>query len=392
MIKRDLSAGLQEVSKTFRVVALLGPRQSGKTTLAQITFPQHRYVSLEDLDTRDFAKRDPRGFLASLDNTFGIILDEIQHVPELLSYIQTQVDREKKPGYFILTGSQNFLVNKAITQTLAGRMAILTLLPFSIQELKEAKLLPDKVEQLMFKGGYPPVYTEEHKHAVWFSGYKHGYIERDVRDLTQVHDLATFMHFMELCAGRVGQLLNLTSLSNDCGISVNTVKSWLSILEASYIIFLLRPYHANLGKQLTKMPKLYFYDTGLAASLLKIESPEQLMSHYARGGLMESLMISDIYKTAYNELREPHIFFWRDTFGHEIDCLIERAGKLFPIEIKSGMTIHADFFDNLEYFCTATKTPANQAFLVYTGTERQHRSLGQVLPWFDIPEIPSTSK
>lgn len=383
IIKRALLPHLLEDAKTNPVLAILGPRQSGKTTLARAAFSEHTYISLEDLDNRAFAKTDPRGFLKKYKNDAGLILDEVQHVPDIISYIQTDVDLNYKPGYYVLTGSQNFLLNETITQSLAGRVSLHTLLPLSIEELKAAQLLPS-YEQLMYSGCYPILYSRDEKPHKWYRDYILTYVERDVRTLTTIGDLDTFQRFMQLCAGRIGQLVNLTSLGNDCGISYNTAKAWLSVLQASYIIFFLQPHSNNLGKRVIKSPKLYFYDTGLACSLLGIENKEQLVSHYLRGGLFEALIISDLFKEAFNTDRKPNIYFWRDKTGHEVDCIIERGMNLYPVEIKAGMTINQDYFDNLSFWNEQAEADPENGFVVYGGTETQERSLGTIVSWSNL--------
>ncbi len=382
MISRKLAPVLLLYAKEFPVVALLGPRQSGKTTLAQAIFSNHRYVSLESLQEREFAQRDPRGFLQEYTNENGIILDEIQHVPDLLSYIQVQVDEQKKPGYFILTGSQNFLVNEVISQSLAGRVAILTLLPLSISELQTVNLLPEKIETVLYRGSYPSLYASlTITPFMWYPNYIQTYLERDVRDLKHVIDLSTFKRFIQLCAGRIGQTLNIASLASDCGISQITAKGWISLLEASYIIFLLQPHYKNFSKRLIKTPKLYFYDTGLACSLLGIESQEQLAMHYLRGGLFESFVIAEFFKDYYNAGRVPRLYFWRDNHGHEIDCIVEQALTLIPVEIKSGKTVTTDFFENIHYWKQLAGDQASNGFIIYAGDNGQRRTDITVLNW-----------
>jgi len=375
-----MAAYLKEIAQKMPVVAIVGPRQSGKTTLAQETFKKHTYLSLEDLKIREFAQKDSDLFFQKYHNDHGIILDEIQEAPQLLSYIQTYADKYKKKGYFILTGSQNFLVNEAITQSLAGRVAIFTLLPLSIPELKKAKLLPTTVEECIWKGQYPRIYADKLNPTNWYPTYIRTYIERDVRSIRNITSLSTFQRFIGLCAGRIGQLLNITSLANDCGITVSTAKSWLSLLEASYIIFLLQPYHTNVGKRLVKSPKLYFYDTGLACSVLGIESTQDLFNHYLRGGLFESLIISELYKQRYNEGLPPRLYFWRDKMGHEIDCLKVSANTIVPIEIKAGKTISQDYFKGLNYW-NKTLNKKSNGFVIYAGEDNQKRSGGNVINW-----------
>lgn len=380
IIKRTMSADIIEAAKYFPVVALLGPRQSGKTTLAQQTFSHHTYVNFEDAHIRAFAESDPHGFLKEYRNEYGIIIDEFQNAPDFLSYIQLDVDKNKQPGYFILTGSQNFLMNQAITQTLAGRISIHTLLPLSITELKKSELLPTDVEILLQRGSYPALWAKQIPSERWYPSYIQTYLERDVRQLQAVENLNLFQKFVQLCAGRIGQVLNYTALGNDCGISDMTVRRWLSILEASYIIFLLRPHHENFNKRLTKSPKIYFYDTGIVCSLLRI-SPEQVATHYLKGSLFENLIIADFYKQYYNKGIIPHIYFWRDQTGHEVDCLLDEGFVVKPIEIKAAQTISHSFFTNLSYWNDLAQADPKNSYLIYTGTEDQHRSKGTVLTW-----------
>lgn len=387
LLNRSIRLILEKIAQEFPVVAIMGPLGAGKSTLAQMAFEQHRYVSLEDLDLRLQAETDPRGFLDHYQNSFGIILDEIQHVPGLLSYIQTKVDREKQPGYFILTGSQNFLVNQAVSQTLAGRMAILTLLPLTIDELQASGKLPNSLEALVYQGCYPGLYEAERMISVWYSSYITSYIERDVRQVTKVGDLAVFKLFLRLCAGRIGQLLNVSSLANDCGISYQTAQNWLSLLEASYIIKLLQPHYKNFSKRLIKQPKIYFYDTGLACALLGIESPDQVVSHYLRGGLVENLIIMDLHKQCYNLAREPQIYFWRDNHGSEIDCLLEKGVRLVPVEIKAGKTLNLDFFKTLGYWSELAGQSPQDGFVVYGGDENKQLSHGRAIGWRSVHQV-----
>jgi len=381
LIKRALEDKVLEAASEFPVIAIVGPRQSGKTTLSQITFPKHRYISLEDYDIRTLAQTDPRKFLSEYPTEFGIILDEIQHVPELLSYMQTIVDREKKNGYFIVTGSQNFLVDEVITQTLAGRMAVLTLLPLSISELENSDLLPAKIETLVYKGSYPRVYAADVSVDRLYANYIRLYVERDVRQIKNVSDLRMFQKFMRLCAGRIGQVLNLTSLGNDCGINHSTAKAWISLLETSYVVFLLYPYYKNFGKRLIKSPKLYFIDTGIACSLLKIRSAQELSDHYLRGGLTESLIISDFLKQQHNLDQQPSLYFWRDNTGNEIDCIIDESKYPISVEIKAGKTVAPDFFKEINYWNRITNNPQAPKYLVYGGTENQSWPQAKVLSW-----------
>jgi len=386
-IKRTITSQVKQAAKEFPVIAIVGPRQSGKTTLAQTEFAQHAYISLEDYDIRELAKSDPRTFLQEYPSKKGIILDEIQHAPELLSYIQTIVDRDKKNGFFIVTGSQNFLVDQAITQTLAGRMAILTLLPLSIGELKKAGVLPKKIDTLIYNGCYPKAYAEKVTISRLYKNYLRAYVERDVRQVRNVADLSVFQKFMQLCAGRIGQILNMTSLGNDCGINHATVKSWLSILEASYVIYLLYPYYKNFGKRVIKAPKIYFYDTGLACSLLKINSSKDLLQHYLRGGLVESVIILDFLKQQYNLDQQPSLYFWRDKTGNEVDCIIERAQGQIPVEIKAGKTVAQDYFKGLNYWQETIKEKNAKSYLVYGGDKNQKWAQGSVISWNSVGDF-----
>lgn len=391
MIKRELTEHLIEAGKQFPVVAVLGPRQSGKTTLVQMTFANHRYISLEDLDMRELANADPRRFLQDFPTDAGLILDEIQHAPSLLSYIQTIVDREKRNGFFIVTGSQNLLVDEAVTQTLAGRIALLTLYPLSLQELENASLLPEKIEEVIFKGSYPRIYAEDLSPEKVYSNYIRTYIERDVRTIKNITDLITFQKFVQLCAGRTGQILNLSSLGNDCGIDHKTASAWISILEASYIIFLLYPYYKNFGKRLIKSPKLYFVDTGIACSLLRIRSHEELIEHYLRGNLIESFIISDLFKQYYNNDQHPYLYFWRDIQGNEIDCIIDNASTITPIEIKSGKTPSSHYFDQLQSWQQLTKS-LSENIVIYAGKEDQRWPAGNLISWQSAGKIIKMQK
>ncbi len=386
VFRREATESILNGAQYFPVVAILGPRQSGKTTLAQTIFSTHSYVSLEDPDIRAAAHNDPRTFLIANSNKNGIIIDEFQYVPDLLSYIQTIVDREQRPGFFILTGSQNFLMNQAITQSLAGRVSIHTLLPLSIHELKDYALLPPHVEEMLYQGCYPAIYAKNVPPDLLYKNYLQTYVERDVRELAQIGDLVTFQTFITLCAARVGQLLNVTALGNECGISDATAKRWLSILQASYIIVLLRPYHTSFGKRLVKTPKLYFYDTGLACNLLKIKK-EELATHPNRGNLFESLVISELLKWYYNRGQTPNIYFWRDKVGHEVDCIIEEGQRLTPVEIKAGRTTSPRFFEGIEYWNEIAGKEQAEGFVVFGGDEKQVRVYSNLVSWQSTSQV-----
>jgi hypothetical protein len=347
------------------------------------------YVTLEDLDMRAAAKQDPRTFLLANRNEYGTIIDEFQYVPELLSYIQTIVDQEQKNGFFILTGSQNFLMNSAITQSLAGRVSIHTLLPLSIQELRENNILDEEIEPVLYKGLYPAVYTKHIPPEQVYKNYLQTYIERDVRQLAQVGDLTIFQTFITLCAARSGQLLNLASLANECRISEPTAKRWISILQASYIVFLLYPHHTNFGKRLVKTPKIYFYDTGLVCYLLRIKEHD-IALHPTKGGLFESCMITEIIKWFYNHGKIPNLYFWQDKTGHEIDCLVEEGSTIIPIEMKAGRTTSSQFFQGLSYWNALAQKNENNGYVVYGGSAGQSRGSNQVVSWQNVDTILKT--
>ncbi len=379
MIKRIAEARLIKLAKIFRSVAVVGPRQSGKTTLCRAVFSQKPYISLENPDTLEFATADPRGFLSQYKN--GAILDEVQRAPHIFSYLQQVLDETKKKGLFILTGSNNFLLQENITQTLSGRIAYLQLLPLSLQELKAGKKLKPAYNLHILQGGYPEVIAKKINPADWYAGYITTYVERDVRQLKNISNLAQFTKLLRLCAGRTGQILNLTSLSNDCGIDQKTVAAWLSILQSSYIIYLLKPYHGNFNKRVIKTPKLYFYDTGVACSLLGINHAKQITTHAAKGPLFENMIVSELLKERFNAGAADNLYYWRDKTGNEVDVVIDNAGKLTTMELKAGETISSDYFKGLDYF-TAINTNKVQQMLVYGGTQEQKRSNGIIIkPW-----------
>ena len=385
MIKRALEEKILQLAEKFPVVSVTGPRQSGKTTLIKSLFPGYRYESLEEPDIRLVAESDPRRFLES---DTKIIIDEIQRVPQLFSYIQTITDNKKINGQFIISGSQSFLLNQHISQSLAGRVAILNLLPLSLSELVNHGISIDPYEKLIFKGFYPRLYDQEIDPGDFFPNYIQTYIERDVRMLQNVHNLTLFVRFLKLCAGRTGQLLNLNSLANDCGISVNTAKSWISVLETSFIIFLLQPHYRNFNKRIVKTPKLYFFDTGLACSLLEIRAENQLSTHYLRGSLFENLILAELIKKRFNRGLRNNCFFWRDNKGVEIDCIIENGNKLIPLEIKSAATYNKDFFKNLNYWNKLSENSIENSFLIYGGDSSIDTKEGKLLRWSDIDEVP----
>ncbi|HEY5123311.1 MAG TPA: ATP-binding protein, partial [Ignavibacteria bacterium] len=345
MVKREISERLLMLSEKIPILTITGPRQSGKTTLARNVFPKYRYISLENPDNLDFALSDPKGFL----NTYGqkIIIDEAQYAPNLFSYIQTTVDEKKINGSYILTGSQNFLLHEKISQSLAGRVIIFNLLPFSYDELRNTKYKINKLSELIVKGFYPRIYDSGLNSSDWYPSYIQTYLERDVRQIINVGDINTFRNFLRICAGRSGQVLNLSSIGNDLGISYQTVKKWLSVLEQSYIVYFLQPYYKNFNKRIIKSPKLYFYDTGLVCSLLGINSPESYELHFLKGNIFETFVISEFLKNKFNTGSNNELYFWRDSNGNEIDCIISHGLNLKAIEIKSGETIKSEFFKTL---------------------------------------------
>ncbi len=379
MIPRQAAPVLQKLALGYPILAITGPRQAGKTTLAQTTFPDKRYLSLEDPDQRAFAEEDPRAFLARLPQ--GAILDEAQRCPALFSYLQTRVDAEKKMGQFVLTGSQQFGLLSNITQTLAGRVGMVQLLPFSLQEMQLGELAIHDLDDLMWRGMYPPVHDRQLAPEQWFANYLVTYVERDVRQLIEVQNLSLFQRFIKLCAARCGQLLNLSSLASDCGVSHKTVRAWISVLEASYVVFLLQPHHQNFGKRLVKTPKLYFVDTGLAAFLLGIRDPQHLSIHSARGALFENFVISELLKRRYNQGLPSNLFFWRNNAGVEVDLLIEQGEQLIPVEIKSGQTFTSDFLVGLQKWRRLAGETCLAPRLVYGGEENMTRNGVLVQSW-----------
>jgi predicted AAA+ superfamily ATPase len=378
MIERIAKIKLSQLAKKFKAVAVTGARQSGKTTLVKQVFKNKPYVSLENPDTRNFALTDPRGFLQTYPK--GAILDEVQRVPELFSYLQEVLDNTKNKGLFILTGSNNFLLQQNISQTLAGRVGYLNLLPFSIKELSASKKLPKTDDELMLKGFYPPIYDQKIPFMDWCPNYIRTYIERDVRQLKGVSDLIVFERLLRLLAGRNAQELNNSSLAVEVGVDVKTIQSWIGILENSYIIYLLKPHYKNFNKTIVKRPKLYFYDTALVCSLLGIRDKNQLSTHPLRGSIFEGMVVTELIKNRTNAGLPVNLYYWRDKTGHEIDVIIDEAGRLTPIEIKSGKTINSEFFKNINYWKTISGE--QKSVLLYGGEQKQNRSnKTEVLNW-----------
>jgi uncharacterized protein len=389
MIKRTLESRLKEIAGYYPVVLVTGPRQSGKSTLCRMTYPQHRYVSLEALDVRDFARNDPRGFLA--EYSYDVIIDEVQHVPELLNYLQSNVDENPEPGRFILTGSQHFGLSQSVSQSLAGRCGILVLLPPSLEELQKFSNAPRDLFTLLWQGAYPRIYDRNIPAHQWLADYASTYVQRDVRQVLNVSDLQSFSGFLKLCAGRTGQELNLSNLGGDAGVTHNTARSWVSVLEASWIIHRLPAWHANIRKQVVKSPKLNFLDSGLVCYLLGIREPEQLKLHPLRGAVFESWVVSEIYKSLAHRGTQPNLFHYREVRGPEIDLILEQGDKLAGVEIKSGSTINQDFFKNLKLFSHRLKDAEHKkkvkCYVVYSGESAQRRSDAHVLPWNNVSQI-----
>ncbi len=386
MIPRALSPIILEDSGHYSVIGLLGPRQSGKTTLARNLFPEKRYLNLEDPEQRAFAADDPRGFLA--DRGHGIIIDEFQRVPDLLSYIQTITDEEKVAGQFILTGSQNFLMMEQISQSLAGRISIFTLLPLSLAELGGLQREDASLSDVLFHGFFPKLYAEKMDPGRYYQNYVRTYLERDVRLLKNIGDLSLFRDFLLLCAGRTGQIVNYSSIGDDLGISHNTVKSWMTVLETSNLIYRLRPFYKNFSKQIVKSPKIYFCDSGLLCYLLGIENPDSITRHFLKGGIFENFVIGEFLKHRYNRGGEANFYFWRDKSGHEVDLLFEEGLSRKIIEMKAGRTISGDFFKGLDFYGGIDpRCPPENRYVVYGGNENQDRSRGRVRGWKGLADI-----
>ncbi len=381
MIPRQATHTLKKLAGQYKIVAVTGPRQSGKTTLVRHLFGHYTYVNLENIDLRTYAEEDPRGFLQQYGR--NTILDEAQRVPTLFSYLQQQVDEDKQAGQYILTGSNNFLLQENISQSLAGRIGYLHLLPLTLTEVPQLTQKP--VEQAIFKGFYPPLYDQVFDISQWYGNYISTYVERDVRQIKNITRLDAFGRFLKLTAGRIGQLLNLHNLAIESGVDSKTIQSWLGILESSFIVYRLAPFHKNFNKRVVKTPKLYFYDTGLACSLLSISSSQQLESHPLRGNLFENFCISEFLKDRFNQGKRSNFYFWRDNTGHEIDLVIEQGNQPTAVEIKSGKTITNEFFKGLQFWQKLTGN--SQRAIVYGGDLEQKRSDQiRVISWKNISQ------
>jgi predicted AAA+ superfamily ATPase len=379
-IYRDITSLLEVFANSFRSVLIVGPRQSGKTTLAKFTFPDKPYVSLENPDERELAFQDPRAFLNRYPN--GAILDEVQRAPLLLNYLQEILDNTEDDGLFVLTGSNNILLQDHITQTLAGRIGVLDLLPLSYNEIHKQVPTSD-IMDLIVHGFYPEVIAKKRNPSVWYASYIRTYVERDVRQIKQIEDGLLFQKFLRLCAGRIGQQLNVAALSNACGINVRTTQSWISILESTYIVRLLQPFHENYNKRIVKSPKLYFCDTGLACALLNIKTTNELQLSHFRGALVENFIIMEFLKNSLNFQSGEHFFYWRDNNGVEIDLIKQNAAEMLPIEIKSAQTYTKDFSSNLKKFMSYSNL--DKGLVIYDGDQSFEGSDGvNVSNWRNI--------
>lgn len=384
MFSRIISTDLKRLSTQYPVVTMTGPRQSGKTTLCQAIFPHHQYINLETLSTREFANNDPLGFLAQIKG--GVILDEIQRAPNLTSYIQPIVDAENKPGRFILTGSQQFEITQTINQSLAGRTAVLKLLPLSYSELytNDSK---KNLSDILYAGFYPRIFDKQLNPTEALSFYLSTYVERDIRSLLHIKDLSTFERFLKICATQIGQLLNYTTIANDCGIDQKTVKSWLSVLEASYILFQVQPHYEHFRKRLTKSSKLFFYDVGLAAYLLGISNAEHMQTHPLKGLLFENFIVTELVKNRFNHIKDSNIYFFRDHVGNEVDVILDYGNTLLSVEIKSAETIHADFFKGLYFYQNLAGNKNTKRFLIYAGKESYEMHGIKIYSYHDLDQF-----
>lgn len=380
-LDRTIAATFRERLGQFPVVAVTGIRQAGKTTLVRHLLPDWDYVTLEDLDQRRFALEDPRGFLA--EHPGRTVLDEFQRVPALTSYLQGVVDRTSSPGQYVLTGSQSYLLQEQVSQSLAGRVALLVLLPFSLAE-GQHKPASQGLDDVLFRGGFPAVVAQDLPPAPWYSSYIATYVERDVRQILAVRDQVQFQSFLKLVAARVGQFLNLASLASDAAISVPTARQWLSVLEAGHVVQRVAPWFQNTGKRLVKTPKVYFTDTGLLCRLLELEAPGDLARHPQRGAVFENWVLTEILKAWHHRGEDPPVWFWRDTEGHEVDFVVQRAGRLHPVEVKAGTTVQPDFFRGLRYLAGQDAT-VTDGLVVFGGDARQTRQGLAAVPWRDLP-------
>lgn len=384
MYTRNLQSEVIRLAKQYPVVTITGPRQAGKTTLCQTAFPDYDYVNLEELNVRDFANQDPKGFLAQYPGK--VIFDEIQRAPDLTSYIQVIVDKTNASGQYILTGSQQFELGNTINQSLAGRTAMVTLLPLAFNELYSD---PSKVElaDLLYTGFYPRIFNKNLNPTEALGFYLSTYVERDIRSLINIKDLSAFERFLKICATQIGQLVNYSIFANDCGIDQKTVKAWFSVLEASYIIFQIQPHYQHFRKRLTKSSKLYFHDVGFASYLLGISDPQHVMSHPMRGLLFENFIVTEFIKNRYNSIRDQNIYFYRDHAGNEVDLILDYGAELYSVEVKSAATFNYDFLKGLEFYKELSKEKNTKRFLVYAGDRSYATNDVQVYSYKDLKKL-----
>jgi len=381
MVDREIENEIQILKNEFPIIAILGPRQSGKTTLSRKIFSDYEYISLEDIDHREFAQNDPRGFLLRYEK--NIIFDEIQRVPELISYLQTHADRQKENGKIIITGSHNFLLMEQISQSLAGRVGISKLLPFTYKEIEKSLI---GLNELLYTGMYPRIYDQDIRPEVFYKNYISTYVEKDVRQIKRITNLDNFMKFLRILAGRTGQELNLSSISEECGLSHNTVKEWISVLEASFIVFKINPYYNNYKKRIVKNPKIYFMDTGLVCNLLGIRKKEEIDYHFLKGNIFETFVVNELIKYNFNYGEKFQLYFWRDNHKKELDLIMDIGVKNYGIEIKSSHTIHEKYFDGLKYWVALSGSEPESMFLIYGGEQNIIRNKINVVGWKSIKE------
>lgn len=382
MYKRDLEPFLKKISSKYPILTLVGPRQSGKSTLARLAFPDYQHVSLEDIDYRELAKNDPRAFLKRFSDQ--VIIDEIQRAPDLISYLQTHVDQPNTNFKFVLTGSNHLLLMEQISQSLAGRTFIAKLLPFSFNEIKKAPVFGKALDTIMYTGGYPRIYDKKLEASQWLEQYFQTYVEKDVRKILNIKDLELFERFLRLCAARAGNILDLSSLGNDCGITQPTARAWLSVLKASFVCLTLEPHFKNFNKRIIKSPKIYFYDTGLLCFLLKIQNAEELEFHALRGAIFENFIITEKIKSFWNRGQEHSFYFWRDSNGNEVDLVQDKGTHLEPFEIKSAQTFSQNFFKNLNYFQKLQNLPEIHGTCIYAGAENHSYQGFELKSWQDV--------
>ncbi len=378
-IERKLSSAIRRLQNKFPILAITGPRQSGKTTLIKNLFPDYQYITLENADIRERAFIDPNAFLKTYSNK--VVFDEIQQAPFLFSYLQTKVDNDKQMGQYILSGSQNFQLLQSISQSLAGRVALFQLMPFDFDELLSTQLLSKNWHRAAFQGFYPAIFDRDIEPTDYYRNYIETYIERDVRQLVNVRDLRLFRLFLKYCAGHAGQMLNIQKIANEVGISQPTAQAWLSVLETSYIVFLLPPYYQNFNKRLVKTPKLYFYDTGLLCYLLEMNRSADLDSYYQRGAIFENLIIAELHKTQLHHYQKQQLYFWRDNNQLEVDVMYEKLNRLYIAEIKSAETINTSYFKNMQVFSKISKAHTPHTSLIYGGVESYQYIDNEIIPW-----------